>query len=115
VLDALNEIQGLLRPQCSGRGRQKLYKESKVPSWGQKILGQLKIFLNLFAGANSKFKGKWMEASKEAAISIGKPTGHQERKLREEAKKFISTHEVPKTPFGASNVARIDADEELAQ
>ena len=56
-----------------------------------------------------------MEASKQAAISTGKPTNYQERKLREEAKKFISTHNVPKTPYGAWNLARIDADEELAQ
>ena len=113
AIDALNEIQNLLRPRRSGR--QKQYKESKVQKWGQKILGQLEIFLNLFTGANSNVKGKWMEASKEAAIATGRPTDHQERRLREEAKKFIFTHKVPKSPFGASNISIIDADEELAQ
>ena len=56
-----------------------------------------------------------MEASKQAAVAACKPTNHQERKLREEAKKFISTHDVPKNPYGAWSMARIDADEELAQ
>ena len=67
ALDALNEIKELLRPQYSGH--QKWYKELKIPRWGQNILGQLKIFLMLFMGANSKVKEKWMEASKEAAIA----------------------------------------------
>lgn len=56
-----------------------------------------------------------MEASKQAAISTSKPANYQERKLHEEGKKFISTHNVSKTPYGAWNLARINANEELAQ
>ena len=53
-----------------------------------------------------------MEASKEAAIATSIPTNHQEQKLCKEAKKFISTHKVLKSPYSAWNIARIDADEE---
>ena len=113
ALDALGEIQNLLRPLHPGK--QKRYKESKVEAWGKKVLKELKVFFNLITAANSKVKGRWMEASKQAAVAACKPTKHQERKLREEAKKFISTHDVPKNPYGAWSMARIDANEELAQ
>ena len=55
ALDALGEIQNLLRPLCPRK--QKRYKESKVEAWGKKVLKELKVFLNSFTAANSKVKG----------------------------------------------------------
>lgn len=66
AMDALDEIQSLLRPIRPGK--QKRYMESKIEAWGKKVLKELKAFLNLFTGANSKVKGQWMEAHLSAYI-----------------------------------------------
>ena len=81
ALDALSEIDGLLRPRYEGM--QKRYKESSLNGWSKRVLGEIRTFLNLFTGDNSNVKGKWMEASKQAAQALGKATDHKSRSLRE--------------------------------
>ena len=113
ALEALEEIDGLLHPRREGR--QKRYKESTLKGWSRKVLDDVRAFLNLFTGSKSKVRGQWMEASKEAAQACGNPTNYKERKLRDDAKKFIKTRAVPQSPYGSWNMSKIDADEELAQ
>ena len=113
ALDALTEIDSLLRPKYEGI--QKRYKESSLKGWSKRVLGEIRTFLNLFTGDNSNVKGKWMEASKQAAQSLGKPTDHKSRSLRETAKKFVASHIVPQSPYGSWNVSKIQEDEELVQ
>ena len=115
ALDALTEIDGLLRPRREGM--QKRYKESSLKGWSKRVLGEIRTFLNLFAGAKSNVtvKGKWIEASKEAAQALGKPTAHKSRRLRETAKKFVASRTVPQSPYGSWNISKIQEDEEFVQ
>ncbi|KAF8151413.1 hypothetical protein B0H34DRAFT_678049 [Crassisporium funariophilum] len=113
ALDGLEEIEGLLRP-CRD-GPQKRYKESPLKAWGKRVLQDVKVFLNLFTAKNSKVKGEWMAASKQAVSALGKPTKHTSRKLCKEAKKFLTQKQVPQSPYGAWNQSRIDTNKEFAQ
>ena len=115
ALDALTDINELLRPRREGI--QKRYKESSLQGWSKRVLGEIRTFLNLFAGAKSNVtvKGKWIEASKEAAQALGKPTDHKSRSLRETAKKFIASRTVPQSPYGSWNISKIQEDEEFVQ
>jgi hypothetical protein len=109
----LTEIDGLLR--LRREGMQKRYKESSLDGRSKRVLGEIRTFLNLFTGAKSNTKGKWIEASKEAAQALGKPTEHKSRNLRETAKKFVVSQKVPQSPYGSWNISKIQEDEEFAQ
>lgn len=56
-----------------------------------------------------------MVASEQAVSAIGKLTKHASRKLREEAKKFLTQKQVLQSPYSAWNQSHIDTDEEFAQ
>ena len=115
ALDALTKIDELLGPRC--KGIQKHYKESSLQGWSKCVLGEICTFLNLFVGAKSNVtvKEKWIEASKEAAQALGKPTDHKSRSLHETAKKFIASRTVPQSPYGNWNISKIQEDKEFVQ
>lgn len=114
ALDALDEVQGLLRGEQYG-GKKKSYKKSTVKGWGSQILRGLKALFHLYTGEKSAVKGQWIPASQQAAQAVGSGTSYASTQLRKQAKKFLSSHKVPPTPWGAWNRSRIDTDEELAQ
>lgn len=119
ALDALDEIKALLRPQYDGpsdkQRKQRRYKESTVKGWTGSVLRAVQCFLNLFAGEKSTTKGEWTKSSEQASQCLGKTSAYAPKKLREQAKKFISSKKPPTNPYGTWTQSRIDADEEFAQ
>jgi len=111
---ALEELQNLLRPKRNG-DKQKRYKKCGIKGWALNALQEIKTFLHAFTGAKSKVRGQWMEASKQAAQFHGKTSKYSAEHLRSKTKEFIHSHDVPKSPYGAWNISKIDADEDLKQ
>ena len=110
---ALEELENILRPKRAGE--QKRYKQSSVKGWALSLLQQIRTMLNLYTGIKSNVKGKWMEASLQAAQAHGRHSKYAAEKLREKAKKIISNQEIPESPYGAWNISKIETDENLKQ
>ena len=110
--EALDVIKKLLCPRREGKAH---YKEPAVEGWSLRVLTEIQTFLNLYTGAKSNSKGRWTEASIEAAQAHSKTTKYAGEVLRNRAKKFIADQLVPESPHGSWNISLIDADEELKQ
>ncbi|KAF8881271.1 hypothetical protein CPB84DRAFT_1751214 [Gymnopilus junonius] len=87
ALEALEELQGLLRPR-------------REPGKGKK---------------QSESKGLWSQASEQAAAALNQKSKNAPKTLRDHARKFISTKKPPENSYGTWTKARIDADKEFAQ
>ncbi|KAJ3506528.1 hypothetical protein NLJ89_g6819 [Agrocybe chaxingu] len=111
ALDALEELEGLLRPRYENNKNQKRYKQSKVSGWTKSVLEYVRTMLRFFTLDQSETKGEWGKSAKLASAATGKSA----RTIKEKAREFIRTQKPPDNPYGTWSCAKIEEDEVLKQ
>lgn len=117
ALEALEELDDLIKPYYKNNEIQKRYKESTKKGWGKQVLKEVQIFLRMYTSEQSSTHGQWTESASQAAIGSGKKklSDSKSRTIRKRAKEFITRRLVPQNPFGTRSHSKIDEDEEFKQ
>ena len=117
ALEALAELDDLLKPNYKKNENQKRYKKSTKKGWSEQILKEVQSFLRMYTSERSKTHGQWTESAYQTAIKSGKDnmSDSKSRAIRKRAKEFITKRLVPQNPFGTWSHSKIDEDEELKQ
>ena len=117
ALEALEELNDLLKPRYKNNANQKRYSQSTKNGWGEQVLKEVQCFLCMYTSEKSYTHGQWTESANQMGIKSGKNNVSDSKSctICKRAKEFITERLIPQNPFGTWSHSKTDEDKELKQ